>query len=319
MVVYKHRGETMKNARLETIKNLVILSIVLLVIVGLFYYLISDHLKFYEVDKQEDNVEVPLTLSKAVNKQYKNDTKMQVATESGNWKNATRSEIYEVMDVEKILNDKKQVYQFLNLSEYQGIEEKRIHHMLRKQEVLEDYTTEFLNAAKKEHVNEVYLISHAILETGNNKSELANGVMLTEKGKVTKSKEESDGKKYYNFYGVGALDSDPIGTGANYAKKRGWDTPQKAISGGAKFIHDHYLSNPEQNTLYSMRWNPEKPGIHQYATDIKWAQSNARIIADFYNELKTEGKYYIVYKYEDTDKSLSIKALDEKLDKQEEK
>ena len=26
---------------------------------------------------------------------------MQVATESGNWKNATRSEIYEVMDVEK--------------------------------------------------------------------------------------------------------------------------------------------------------------------------------------------------------------------------
>ena len=308
----------MKNARLETIKNLVILSIVLLVIVGLFYYLISDHLKFYEVDKQEDNVEVPLTLSKAVNKQYKNDTKMQVATESGNWKNATRSEIYEVMDVEKILNDKKQVYQFLNLSEYQGIEEKRIHHMLRKQEVLEDYTTEFLNAAKKEHVNEVYLISHAILETGNNKSELANGVMLTDKGKVTKSKEVSDGKKYYNFYGVGALDSDPIGTGANYAKKRGWDTPQKAISGGAKFIHDHYLSNPEQNTLYSMRWNPEKPGVHQYATDIKWAQSNARIIADFYNELKTEGKYYIVYKYQDTDKSLSIKALDEKLDKQEE-
>ena len=93
----------------------------------------------------------------------------------------------------------------------------------------------------------------------------------------------------------------------------------KAISGGAKFIHDHYLSNPEQNTLYSMRWNPEKPGVHQYATDIKWAQSNARIIADFYNELKTEGKYYIVYKYQDTDKSLSIKALDEKLDKQEEK
>lgn len=309
----------MKKARLETIKNLVILSLVLLIIVGLFYYLISDHLKFYEVDKQEDNVEVPLTLNKAVNKQYKNDTKMQVATESGNWKNATRSEIYEVMDVEKILKDKKQVYQFLNLSEYQGIEEKRIHHMLRKQEVLEKYTVEFLKAAKKEHVNEVYLISHAILETGNNKSELANGVMLTDKGHVTKSKEDSDGKKYYNFYGVGALDSEPIKTGANYAKKRGWDTPQKAISGGAKFIHDHYLSNPEQNTLYSMRWNPEKPGVHQYATDIKWAQSNARIIADFYNELKTEGKYYTVYKYQDTDKTLSIKALDEQLDKQEEK
>ncbi|MEB7779675.1 N-acetylglucosaminidase [Mammaliicoccus fleurettii] len=308
----------MKNARLETIKNVVVLLLVLSIIVGLFYYLISDHLKFYEVDKQEDNVEVPLTLSKAVNKQYKNDTKMQVATESGNWKNASRSEIHEVMNVEEILNDEKQVYQFLNLSEYQGIEDKRIHHMLREQEVLEKYTTEFLKAAKKEHVNEVYLISHAILETGNHHSELANGVLLTDKGKVTKSKEKSDGKKYYNFYGVGALDNDPIGTGARYAKKRDWDTPQKAISGGAKFIHDHYLSNPDQNTLYSMRWNPKKPGVHQYATDIKWAQSNARIISDFYEELKTEGKYYIVYKYKDTDKSLSVKSLDEKLDKQEE-
>ena len=307
----------MKNARLETIKNIVVLLLVLAIIVGLFYYLISNHLKFYEVDKQEENVEVPLTLSKAVEKQYKNDTKMQVATESGNWKNASRSEIHDVMDVEKILNDKKQVYQFLNLSEYQGIDEKRFHHMLRERGALEKYSNQFLDAAKQEHVNEVYLISHAILETGNNKSKLANGVLLTDKGKVTNSKEESDGKKYYNFYGVGALDEDPIGTGARYAKKKGWDTPHKAISGGAKFIHDHYLSNPEQNTLYSMRWNHEKPGVHQYATDIKWAQSNARIIAEFYSDLKTEGKYYIVYKYKDTDKSLSIKELDKKLEQEE--
>ncbi|WP_323704842.1 N-acetylglucosaminidase [Mammaliicoccus sp. Dog046] len=309
----------MKSARLQTIKNLVVLLLVLSIIGGLFYYLISDHLKFYDVKKQEETVEVPLTLDQAVSKQYKNDTKMQVATESGNWKNASRSEINDVMNVEQILNDKKQVYQFLNLSEYQGIDEKRIHQMLRKQKVLEKHTSEFLKAAKKEQVNEVYLISHAILETGNSKSELANGVMLTDKDKVAKTKKESDGKKYYNFYGVGALDEDPIGTGAKYAKKRGWDTPQKAISGGAKFIHDHYLSNPEQNTLYSMRWNPEKAGVHQYATDIKWAQSNARIIADFYEELRTEGKYYTVYKYKDTDKTLSVKALDAKIDKERNK
>ena len=60
---------------------------------------------------------------------------------------------------------------------------------------------------KEKHVNEVYLISHALLETGSVKSELANGV-------------EIDGKKYYNFYGVGALDSDPIKTGSEYAKTR---------------------------------------------------------------------------------------------------
>ena len=31
---------------------------------------------------------------------------------------------------------------------------------------------------KRKHVNEVYLISHALLETGSVKSELANGVNI---------------------------------------------------------------------------------------------------------------------------------------------
>ncbi|MBF0747655.1 autolysin, partial [Gemella sp. 19428wG2_WT2a] len=39
--------------------------------------------------------------------------------------------------------------------------------------------------------------------------------------------------------------------------------------------------------------------------------------AEFYSDLKTEGKYYIVYKYKDTDKSLSIKELDKKLEQEE--
>ena len=77
--------------------------------------------------------------------------------------------------------------------------------MLFDRPVLLKHTDDFINAAKSKHVNEVYLISHALLETGAAKSELANGV-------------EIDGKKYYNFYGVGALDSDPIKTGAEYAK-----------------------------------------------------------------------------------------------------
>ena len=158
--------------------------------------------------------------------------------------------------------------------------------MLFDRPILLEHTNDFLKAAKAKHVNEVYLISHALLETGSAKSELANGV-------------EIDGKKYYNFYGVGALDSDPVKTGAQYAKKHGWDTPQKAIYGGADFIHRHFLSHEDQNTLYSMRWNPKNPGEHQYATDIKWAESNANIIADFYKNMKTEGKYFKLYVYKD--------------------
>ena len=70
----------------------------------------------------------------------------------------------------------------------------------------------------------------------------------------------------------------------------------------ADFIHQHFLSHDDQNTLYSMRWNPKNPGEHQYATDIKWAESNAQIIADFYKEMKTEGKYFKLYVYKDDNK-----------------
>ena len=38
---------------------------------------------------------------------------------------------------------------------------------------------------KKKHVNEVYLISHALLETGSVKSELANGVEIDGKNIIT--------------------------------------------------------------------------------------------------------------------------------------
>ena len=77
--------------------------------------------------------------------------------------------------------------------------------MLADRPTLLAHTDDFMKAAKKRHVNEVYLISHAILETGAVKSDLSKGVKI-------------DGKKYYNFYGVGALDKDPIKTGAEYAR-----------------------------------------------------------------------------------------------------
>ena len=86
--------------------------------------------------------------------------------------------------------------------------------MLIDNPTLLKHSDEFIKAAKDKHVNEVYLISHALLETGSAKSELSSGV-------------EIDGKKYYNFFGVGALDEDPIKTGSEYAKKHGWDTPQE--------------------------------------------------------------------------------------------
>ena len=73
------------------------------------------------------------------------------------------------------------------------------------------------------------------------------------------------------MFGIGAVDHDAVKQGFTRAKEEGWDTVKKAIVGGAKFIANSYI-NQGQNTLYKMRWNPENPGDHQYATDISWAE-----------------------------------------------
>ena len=274
-----------------SIISLVGLLIVLVAAGFIFFTMISDQIFFKKVNEEEKVEHLNVTLNKAADKQIDNYTSQQVSNKNNTaWRDASDNEIKAAMDSSKFIDDDKQKYQFLDLSKYQGIDENRIKRMLFDRPMLLKHTDAFISAAKEKHVNEVYLISHALLETGSVKSELANGV-------------EIDGKKYYNFYGVGALDSDPIKTGSEYAKKHGWDTPEKAIKGGADFIHQHFLSHDDQNTLYSMRWNPKNPGEHQYATDIKWAESNAQIIADFYKEMKTEGKYFKLYVYKDDNKN----------------
>ncbi|MEB8126886.1 autolysin [Staphylococcus succinus] len=272
-----------------------ILSIIgLLVILGvaavIVFSMISDQIFFKDVDEQEKVENLKVSLDKASKKQIDNYTSQQVSSKDNKtWRDASSTEIKEAMNSKAFIDSDTQKYQFLELDKYQGIDQNRIKRMLIDNPTLLKHTDDFIQAAKEKHVNEVYLISHALLETGSAKSELASGV-------------EIDGKKYYNFFGVGALDEDPINTGAEYAKKHGWDTPEKAISGGANFIHEHFLSHKDQNTLYSMRWNPKNPGEHQYATDIKWAESNASLMADFYKNMKTEGKYFKYFVYKDDEK-----------------
>ena len=133
----------------------------------------------------------------------------------------------------------------------------------------------FVNAARRYGVNEVYLLAHAILESGWGTSTLAKGYVYDGKTLV-------DGKTwpkgtYYNFYGIGAYDSSPLSGGRALAIKNGWDTPEKAIDGAARWIATNYLNNAfSQNTLYKMRWNYVEYArygsvCHQYATDRDWA------------------------------------------------
>ncbi|MBC5817663.1 N-acetylglucosaminidase, partial [Bacillus pumilus] len=142
----------------------------------------------------------------------------------------------------------------------------------------------FITAAKTYHINEIYLISHALLETGNGGSILANGTMF-------------NGKKVYNMYGIGAYDSNPNYLGAKYAYEQQWFTPEAAIIGGAKFIGNSYINHAtyKQDTIYKMRWS--SAATHQYATDIGWAYKQVTRMYSLYNLLDNYTLYYDIPVY----------------------
>lgn len=162
----------------------------------------------------------------------------------------------------------KEMYQFMVLSGTSGIRAKDLNTELKGKGILEGMGQAFIDGAKANNINEIYLVSHALLETGNGRSKLANGILVKEvNGKAVEP------RTVYNMFGIEAYDRDPIRLGSEYAYKEGWFTPEASIIGGAKFIGSSYINNStyKQDTLYKMKWNPETPGIHQYATDIGWA------------------------------------------------
>lgn len=186
--------------------------------------------------------------------------------ENGQFVNASKVDVEKAMTIQ----NRNQNIDYMDISEKVPMDEKEVNQMLKGKGVLENKGKTFLKAQDEYGVNVIYLISHALVETGHGQSELAKGIKYK-------------GKTYYNFYGIGAFDEDAMKHGHSYAKKQKWTTPEKAIMGGARFVrHDFFEQN--QLTLYQMRWNPAHPGTHQYASDINWDHNIASVMAHYYQK-----------------------------------
>ncbi|KKB24891.1 glucosaminidase domain-containing protein [Staphylococcus carnosus] len=232
------------------------------------------------------------SLNQAANIQSSSHWPPQVQHTPGKWVNATKDEVKTAMDPKTITEDATQKYQFLRLDKAQNLSTSSVNQLLKGKGILEGQGAAFAQAAQKYDINEIYLISHALLETGNGTSELSNGGYVDNNNKVV----TNSSKKYYNIFGIGAIDTDAVRGGFKTAQNYGWDTVSKAIVGGAQFIKDAYI-NQGQNTLYRMRWNPSSPGNHQYATDINWASHNATRMKTMYVSIGESGKYFDVDNY----------------------
>lgn len=172
-------------------------------------------------------------------------------------------------------------YQFIDLSQPNNVSVQTLDRYLSGKGVLEGKGSVFKEAAECYGLSELYLITHSCLETGSGSSRLACGI-------------DVNGSVVYNVFGIGAFDANAVKYGSEYAYAQGWTSIDAAIYGGAKWISENYINNSSyrQNTLYKMRWNPDSPGEHQYATDIYWAQAQAKTLKSMFDAFPDAELYY---------------------------
>ena len=199
-------------------------------------------------------------------------------------------------------------FQFLELGSPAGVSVSELNAQLSGYGVLDGQGQAFSDAAYAYGLNEAYLISHAIHETGYGSSRLATGLWYDPKTETAYDEQKPGTTKVYNMYGIGAYDANPINGGAKTAYEQGWTSVYDAIVGGARVIRGWYIDANSstlsgQDTLYKMLWHPEwadrygtKPW-HEYATDVAWAYAQTHYLTQLYADYSNYSLVFEVPSY----------------------
>ncbi len=199
-------------------------------------------------------------------------------------------------------------FQFLELGSPAGVSVSELNAQLSGYGVLDGQGQAFSDAAYAYGLNEAYLISHAIHETGYGSSRLATGLWYDPKTETAYDEQKPGTTKVYNMYGIGAYDANPINGGAKTAYEQGWTSVYDAIVGGARVIRSWYIDANSstlsgQDTLYKMLWHPEwadrygtKPW-HEYATDVAWAYAQTHYLTQLYADYSNYSLVFEVPSY----------------------
>ena len=123
-------------------------------------------------------------------------------------------------------------------------------------------------------------------------------MIIQEQGTKGSSGSISGATGYYNFFNVGAYAANgmtAVERGLWYAAQSGsynrpWNTPEKAIVGGALFYAQNYLV-AWQNTLYLKRFNVQGSNMfkHQYMTNTAGAAEEGKSLGKAYNDTMRAG------------------------------
>ena len=242
------------------------------------------------------------------------------AFDGSNWYAANYDTIAYYMDPRNFLID-MYIFQYEALAYESNLQTLSVVQKLLNGDYLNNYANSFITAAQESKVSPVYLASLSKQEVGGHSyaTTAVSGNSFTYNG-VSYS-------GIYNPYNIGATSgTTPVynglywATGSGYqvtTYNRPWNSMDKAIRGGAKWIGENYI-NIGQNTIYFKKWDVvgnvnSASGDnynHQYQTNIQAPMVEGNSVYKSYNESKILDSTFVFYipVYENMPSSTSLPA-----------
>ena len=204
-----------------------------------------------------------------------------------NWLAANRQTVAYYMDPRNFLTEMS-IFMFEDLSYQEEIHTKEVVKQILGSKFLQQYVDVFMEAAQNYNISPIHLASRVRQEVGTTVSVTTSGAEFTYKDQTYSG--------LYNFYNIGATSGEDswkkglvwANGGINHDTSYGrpWNTPEKAILGGAQVIAEDYIS-VGQDTMYFQKWNvvTNNPFTHQYMTNIMAPVSEAGTVFRSYEKL----------------------------------
>ena len=162
-----------------------------------------------------------------------------------------------------------------------------------------EYVNYYIKYGKEYNISPVHLASRSIQEGMGKETYAAVSGTATSTGGLKYRNKNLDG--YYNFFNIGAYQDDytnsavtrGVAVAAGYVGSYDgtpWNTREKAIKYGSKFIADGYVSKG-QDTMYFQKFNTKDGAYYpsytnQYMTNIIAPASEALDTFDAYSDMK---------------------------------
>lgn len=201
--------------------------------------------------------------------------------------------------------DERNIYLFEDRRYHSYQKLNMVEKLLAMNSTLKKNAKYFEKAGKKYNISPLYLASKSYSELGPSSS-MMNGHEFKYKGIKYKD--------CYNAYNIGATDTTGriggliyanggvakknyrAGSATSYGRK--WNTPAKAIMGGARFLRKAYIAN-RQSSAYTEHFNVlngrKAVGTHIYMTALNGGISMAGLISEKYSAYGLDEKRLVFY------------------------